>query len=185
MTQFDPLVVRAMARWPDVPAVYGWLRLDRRGGWHLIDRGRPGFDPVRDAAGSPITSTPILDFIARNYAGDESGRWFWQNGPQRVYVTLDSAPLILRVLGTGAQVRLITHTGLEFGRITRAALGPEGEILLASDLGCGAIHDLDTAALSLEQSRDGVVTLAVAGDDWQLQPCDSPEKVFGYMRRPA
>jgi len=29
----DPIVARAMARWPNVPAVYGWLALDRRGNW--------------------------------------------------------------------------------------------------------------------------------------------------------
>ena len=31
----DPAVLRGMARWPDVPAVYGWLALDRRGNWRL------------------------------------------------------------------------------------------------------------------------------------------------------
>ncbi|HMN64893.1 MAG TPA: DUF2946 family protein, partial [Burkholderiaceae bacterium] len=40
----DEQVLHAMARWPDVPAVWGWLRLDRRGRWLLVDRGRPGFD---------------------------------------------------------------------------------------------------------------------------------------------
>ena len=29
----DEDVLRAMTRWPDVPAVYGWLSLDRRGRW--------------------------------------------------------------------------------------------------------------------------------------------------------
>jgi hypothetical protein len=27
----DEMVKRGMARWPDVPDVYGWLSLDRRG----------------------------------------------------------------------------------------------------------------------------------------------------------
>lgn len=26
----------------------------------------------------------LIDFIHRNYAGDDSGQWFFQNGPQRV-----------------------------------------------------------------------------------------------------
>ena len=35
----DESVIRAMDRWPDVPAVYGWLELDVRGRWRL--RGEP------------------------------------------------------------------------------------------------------------------------------------------------
>ena len=31
----DETVIRAMAKWPDVPAVWGWLSLDRRGVWKL------------------------------------------------------------------------------------------------------------------------------------------------------
>ena len=107
----DEQVIKAMARWPNVPAVYGWLRLDRRGKWHLVDRNVPGFDETRDGAGSPITSPPILEFIERNYTHDEAGRWFWQNGPQRVYVDIEAEPLVLRVLGQGDAVRFVTHTG--------------------------------------------------------------------------
>ena len=107
----DDLVEQAMRRWPSVPAVFGWLRLDRRGHWLLIDRGRPDFDETLHGPGSEITSPPILDFLGRNYLGDEQGRWHWQNGPQRVFVDLDLAPLILRVLGEGSGTHLSTHTG--------------------------------------------------------------------------
>ena len=55
------------------PAVYGWLSLDRRGNW-LIKGER---DRERSA---------LREFIARNYQADERGRWYFQNGPQRVYV---------------------------------------------------------------------------------------------------
>ncbi|MBP7581842.1 MAG: DUF2946 family protein, partial [Vogesella sp.] len=33
----DALVLAAMDKWPNVPAVYGWLRLDARGQWWLRD----------------------------------------------------------------------------------------------------------------------------------------------------
>ncbi|MBP6280161.1 MAG: DUF2946 family protein, partial [Rhodocyclaceae bacterium] len=33
----DDAVVRALAKWPDVPDVFGWLRLDKRGQWRLKD----------------------------------------------------------------------------------------------------------------------------------------------------
>ncbi|MEN9315762.1 MAG: hypothetical protein RIS35_2155, partial [Pseudomonadota bacterium] len=71
----DELVLKAMERWPNVPAVYGWLRLDRRGRWMLVDRGVPGFDEALHGAGSEITSPQIIDFIGRNYARDDQGRW--------------------------------------------------------------------------------------------------------------
>ena len=31
----DDIVKQAMAKWPNVPHVYGWLALDRRGVWRI------------------------------------------------------------------------------------------------------------------------------------------------------
>lgn len=154
----DEAVLRAMQCWPDVPAVYGWLRLDRRGRWMLVDRGRPDFDEARDGAGSPITSPGIVEFVARNYRSDERGRWYWQNGPQRVFVDLEVAPLILRVLGSGPDARLVAHTGEPVTRVDAAWRTASGDLLLATDLGPGAVHDLDLASLEL------------AGDDGDGHP---------------
>lgn len=151
----DDLVMQAMARWPNVPAVHGWLRLDRRGHWMLVDRGQPGFDEALHGLGSEITSPQIVDFICRNYTSDGDGRWFWQNGPQRVFVDLDVAPLVLRVLGEGDQARLVAHTGDPVSRVDAAWSSPEGELILETDLGPGAIHDLDLAALELTEDGAG------------------------------
>jgi hypothetical protein len=150
----DDQVRAAMVKWPNVPAVFGWLRLDRRGQWWLIDRGRPGFDEDLHGLGSPITSPPIIDFIGRNYDHDDQGRWFWQNGPQRVYVDLDLAPLILRVLGTGDDATLVTHTGYRVARIDAVGISQTGDVFVETDLGPAAIHDLDLAALSLSSDGD-------------------------------
>ena len=145
----DDQVLQAMARWPDVPAVHGWLRLDRRGRWLLIDRGVPGFDETLHGAGSEITSPPIIDFIGRNYSADPQGRWHWQNGPQRVFVDLALAPLLFRVMGEAPAQSLITHTGYPVGRIGRAAADAEGNLWLETDLGAGCIDDRDLGALDL------------------------------------
>ena len=48
----DALVARSMAKWPNVPAVYGWLELDRRGSWRI--------------KGERIGHRGLCDFIARN-----------------------------------------------------------------------------------------------------------------------
>jgi hypothetical protein len=60
-------VHKALARWPDVPALFGWLSLDRRGRWRI--------------RGEVITRPQIVDTINPNYAADEHGRWYFQNGP--------------------------------------------------------------------------------------------------------
>src|SRR5215831_12175558 len=96
----DEIVVRSLAKWPNVPAVYGWLELDRRGNWRI--------------KGERISNTAFRDFIARNYAADESGRWFFQNGPQRVYVTLAYTPLVVHHEGD----ELVDHCGRRFAART-------------------------------------------------------------------
>ena len=74
----DPSVLSAIRKWPDVPDVFGWLSLDLRGNWRL--------------KGDVIANPGICEFIGRNYAADPHGRWFFQNGPQRVFVSLAYAP---------------------------------------------------------------------------------------------
>ncbi len=182
----DSDVLKALAKWPSVPAVFGWLRLDRRGNWRLVDRGRPDFDEGRDAAGSAIGNRRVVEFIARNYAGDEHGRWFWQNGPQRVYVDLEAAPLVLRVFvdaGAGAALRLVTHAGVEVSRIEGAWTGPDGQLLVRTDLGGAVVHDLDLAAIPLEQHGDSLA-LRWRGDAFRIEPTDSPQRTLGFVSQP-
>lgn len=130
-------VERAMQRWPNVPALFGWLGLDRRGRWLI--------------KGEPITHPRIVDTISRNYAADPHGRWYFQNGPQRGYMQLEYAPLILRTNEDGAT--LITHTGLRVERFTGAFLDEEGAVLLLTEHGPGEIinTELDWVLQRLSQ----------------------------------
>jgi len=81
----DEIVARSLAKWPNVPAVYGWLELDRRGNWLI--------------KGERIGNPALREFIGRNYEADERGRWFFQNGPQRVYVRLAYTPFVMHYEG--------------------------------------------------------------------------------------
>ena len=72
----DQSVKDAIARWPDVPAAHGWLSLDARGRWRFHPQGLS----AQGGPGESITNPQILDFIGRNYAHDDAGRWFFQNG---------------------------------------------------------------------------------------------------------
>ena len=132
----DESVARAMQRWPDVPRVYGWLRLDRRGRWR-VKMPHGGFEP--------ITHAGVIAFIGRNYECDAEGRWYFQNGPQRVFVALDATPWIYRLQSGG--VRIETHTGLEPANVAGAWLTDEGGLVLATELGAGLLHDRDLVAI--------------------------------------
>lgn len=116
-------VVRAMQRWPDVPALFGWLSLDRRGRW-LIQ-------------GQHIRHPRIVDTINQNYGVDEHGRWYFQNGPQRGFIQLEYAPFVLRRLDAGDQ--LFTHTGLPIREPTLAYLDEYGALTLQTEHGPGEI----------------------------------------------
>ncbi|ODP33138.1 DUF2946 family protein [Pandoraea sp. ISTKB] len=89
----DEIVRQAMAKWPNVPHCYGWLALDRRGQWRMRDEQAQ----AEGTAGDPIRHEALIAFIARNYASDDAGRWYFQNGPQRVYVSLAYAPFVVRL----------------------------------------------------------------------------------------
>lgn len=128
----DPIVIQAMAKWPNVPKVYGWLHLDRRGSWLI--------------KGERIANPGVVAFIGRNYAADEQGRWFFQNGPQRVFVTLEYAPFVIVTSGAGAGP-LITHTGQAVERVTGAWLDETGSLLLRWSGGPGLVSDRDLAGI--------------------------------------
>jgi len=87
----DREVLDAMARWPQVPAVYGWLALDRRGNWLLRESEGGRLGRIGNAA--------LREFIGRNYAADARGCWYFQNGPQRVFVELAYTPWVLHYEG--------------------------------------------------------------------------------------
>ena len=120
-----------MAKWPDVPAVHGWLGLDRRGRWRL--------------KGELITNDAANRFIDRNYACDEAGRWFFQNGPQRVFVALEYAPFVYRLDDAGT---FTAHTGRSAGAAVAASLDEEQNVTVVTGLGPGLVDDRDLDALS-------------------------------------
>ena len=97
----DPMVLQAMAKWPNVPHCYGWLGLDARGNWYMRDDRAQAAGSFQSglphSKGSLLKHEKLIDFIQRNYASDAQGQWFFQNGPQRVYVELEATPWIWRL----------------------------------------------------------------------------------------
>ncbi len=143
----DESVIAAMQRWPDVPAVSGWLSLTARGEWRLHPLG----DAKPGDAGEAITNPQILAFIARNYTAEPGGRWYFQNGPQRVYVTLALAPWIFRL--NDHATGLVTHTDQAVQKVLGWWLTADGLLYVQTELGPGAILDRDLAPV-LTQLQD-------------------------------
>lgn len=137
----DQSVKDALARWPNVPAVYGWLSLDARGRWRLHPQGQAN----EGGPGEPITNTQILEFIGRNYDHDDVGRWFFQNGPQRVFVRLDAAPYVLRLADDNRG--LITHTDAAVASVSGWWLDDAGRLFASTPLGAGIVLDRDLQPL--------------------------------------
>ena len=139
----DDIVLKAMQKWPDVPNVFGWLRLDRRGNW-LVKARSGEFGRIGNAA--------VCEFVGRNYAADERGRWYFQNGPQRVFVTLDYTPFVYRLDDSASA--LIAQTGRPAGGISAVYLDEAGAVLLDCECGAGVVQDRDLAALLSRMLED-------------------------------
>lgn len=141
----DEQVLAAMARWPNVPAAHGWLSLSRRGQWLLHPHGQAWGGPSEEP-GEAITNPQITAFMSRNYQSDAQGCWFFQNGPQRVYVRLDGAPWILRtVTDDRGRLQLHTHTDQAYGPVTHWWLDDDGCLYTQAGQGAGLITDRDLA----------------------------------------
>jgi hypothetical protein len=120
----DEMVMRSLVKWPNVPAVYGWLSLDRRGNWRI--------------KGERVTHAALRDFIGRNYAADERGCWFFQNGPQRVFVSLAYTPWVVHHEGD----RLFDQRGERFTP-TAVYQDEEGSVLIEGEGQVALLDDRD------------------------------------------
>ena len=169
----DDIVRQAMAKWPNVPHCYGWLALDERGNWYMRDDRVQAAGPFPASKGSLLRHEKLVDFIQRNYDHDAGGQWYFQNGPQRVYVELQATPWIWR-LGPGATVT--SHTGTP-AQVQACLVDETGRLYLQTDLGLGLVHTLD-----IEQGAD-----AIEQGVWQpeqVRAQDLPGR-FGYVPSPA
>lgn len=188
----DDIVRQALAKWPNVPHCTGWLLLDRRGDWRMRDDAAQ----AAGALGSPIRHAALIGFIARNYECDDSGQWFFQNGPQRVYVELAYTPWIVRLAqddGATARLSLTDHTGHAFEPV-QAWLDDAGGVLFADaaqPARIAALHDhdlglfADHAALDTDGAR-GVLHWR-DGVDLALRPIrrDEVAQRFRFVASPA
>ncbi len=184
----DDIVKQALAKWPNVPDCYGWLGLDARGNWYMRDDRVQAAGPfartlssgMLQSKGSMLKHEKLIDFIQRNYEPDATGRWFFQNGPQKVYVELEATPWIWRInrgLGPDSDhgFAVTAHDG-RAARALRCVLDEQGRVYLEADIGFGLVHTQDVA-LAADAVEAGV---------WMPQDVPSSElpQRFGYVPSP-
>lgn len=136
----------------NVPHCTGWLLLDRRGQWRMRDEASQAAGTLGDV----IRHEALIGFINRNYERDEEGQWFFQNGPQRVYVELAYTPWIVRLAQRNGGLGLTDHIGTPF-EPAHAWLDDEGGVLFsdgASPARVAALHDHDLDLLASHASFD-------------------------------
>ncbi len=151
----DDIVRQAIAKWPNVPDCFGWLGLDARGNWYMRDDRTQAAGPFTggpaQSKGSMLKHEKLIDFIQRNYESDALGRWFFQNGPQRVYVELEATPWIWRV---GGDLSVAGHDGRP-AQVKACVLDELGHVYLDTDVGFGLVHTQDVG-LAAEAVESGL-----------------------------
>ena len=202
----DDTVKQAMLKWPNVPACFGWLALDGRGRWRMRDEQAQ----AAQLPGEVIVHQGLLGFINRHYLADKDGCWYFQNGPQRVYVDLAATPFIARTDPTRG---LVSHTGdmlsppdavwiTEMGNLvfqsgSRIALLDDRDLAQCLNLvRCGGASVTDDDLLTwlggasaigstADCARDGFCLL-FAGTLWPLQPIkqNALAQRFGFVCTP-
>jgi hypothetical protein len=128
--------------------------------------------PFSQSKGSLLKHDKLIEFIARNYESDDAGQWYFQNGPQRVYVELEATPWIWRI---NNDLSVSAHTG-RAARVQRSVLDEHGRLYLDTEIGFGLVHTMDMghAADAVEQGL------------WVPQEIATRElpQRFGYVRSP-
>jgi hypothetical protein len=174
----DEIVKAALKKWPRVPACHGWLALDARGDWYMRDDRVQAAGPFPQVKGSRLLHEALCAFIARNFEADAQGAWFFQNGPQRVYVELEAAPLVLGVQREGDA--FVVHSHLQRDdqplAVQAAWLDDGGRLFLQTDAGFGLVRSLD-----MDAAAD-----ALTGGRWPLNELPFAEMParFGYRLSP-
>ena len=192
----DELVKQALAKWPNVPHCYGWLGLDARGHWRMRDQQAQ----QQQLPGDKIAHAALLGFINRNYGQDDRGCWFFQNGPQRVYVNLEATPYIAR---SDPRHGFVLQTGAPLEQIEQVSWCDNGMLILRQGAIVAQVDDRDMAqvldALRVDgqaagdeallawlEKGQGNLMLLHDGKEIAVQPLAyaSVPQTFGFQRAP-
>ncbi|WP_293993857.1 DUF2946 family protein [Sphaerotilus sp.] len=172
----DDIVRQALKKWPNVPDCRGWLALDARGDWYMRDDRTQAAGPFPQVKGSRILHDKLREFIGRNYEADADGCWFFQNGPQKVFVELEAAPWVFGVQWLDGLWRVETQTGRVVPSVDAVLVDEQGRLFLDTPIGLGLVRSAD-----MDAAADAVI-----GGVWVPQevPFAGLPARFGYYLSP-
>lgn len=185
----DISVQRAIEQWPNVPDVYGWLSLDRKGRWLL--------------RGEVIVNPKVSAFIGRNYVRQENGGFAFQNGPQKVHVALETTPWVAQICAEDP-LALQDQTGQPITAVDGVWLTDTGQLVFATARGAAMLQDQDLVLVlphlrigeqavdaeqllqALEHPESAAVSLCWNDRHLPLQTVTDARlpQVLGFVRRP-
>ena len=168
----DDLVQQAMRKWPNVPHCFGWLGLDQRGDWFMRDDQTQALGNFSQAKGSKLVHTKLIEFIQRNYLADAHGQWYFQNGPQRVFVELQAAPFVWRILDDFTVCSMAEVKQ----QVLHCAVDELGQVYLLTHQGLGLVHTQDV----------WLAAEALAKQWWDEKKVQSSEleSTYGFVKSP-
>lgn len=170
---------------------------------------RDEFAQQNGLPGKVIEHSALKEFISRNYACDNTGRYFFQNGPQRVFITLTYTPWVASIIPGENTPKIITQCQTEIdpssalsdehGNIYIAGLITQSickdlrnqQFETANCLSIALLHDHDLDQFSeLAKLREEACSFGGSWN-WQgkqlaLDPIHSEElsKRFGFIKNP-
>jgi len=170
----DDIVKKALVKWPNVPDCRGWLGLDARGNWWLRDAQAQASGNFLQSKGVRVEHPKLRAFIERNYEANEQGEWFFQNGPQRVFVELECTPMVWRVDAQGGISSHVGHSVQSCG--PSCWVDEQGRLYLLGDGVLGIVHTQDMVHAASQ----------VEAGCWHVQEVQSMDlpKLFGFVRSP-
>lgn len=177
----DELVLKAMAKWPHVPACTDWLGLDDRGEWWMRDNAAQSAGPFQRPVSHPAERGSRVDhgalkaFIGRNYTIDATGCAYFQNGPQKVYVELLQAPWVARLQPDEPTMAML-HTGQDVP-IQALCVSDAGRVYVKTPVGLAVIHPQDVL-----HAAEWVETKFWVPEE---HPESELETRYGFVRSPA
>jgi hypothetical protein len=171
----DDIVKQAMAKWPNVPHCYGWLALDARGNWRMRDEAAQR----ANGPGDKLTNPALVGFINRNYGHDGKGNWYFQNGPQRVYVNLEATPFIVR---TDPAQGFVLQTGQPMPEIEAVFMTEAGAVVLQSGEVIAQLDDRDAAQVLARMELEGRPASIEAILAWLEDDAEELSLVLGKRR---
>lgn len=180
----DQNVLDALNKWPNVPECFGWLALDRRGQWRM----RNEESQSQELLGEIIKHAALQHAITKNYARDSKGRFFFQNGPQRVFIDLAYTPWIIRIYPDDNETWLLQTTTGQVVEPIQCLVDQAGQVLIEADFvvktlsqvftnsfetqilrGVGLLHDHDLDLFASHATFNQSNTKALGFLEWANQ----------------